>query len=128
MRNKPGEIMGLFAYGHPFLDGNGRTMLIVHSELCNRAGFSITWEKSNKDSYLIELTKEIANPGKGILDAYLKPLISGAVTKDFWKRTIHDLPGLNGRSTELRIEGDTSDPAIAKRYEELEAQRAYRIG
>ena len=28
MRKKPGEVMGLFAYGHPFLDGNGRTMLL----------------------------------------------------------------------------------------------------
>lgn len=39
MRQHPGEVMGVFAYGHPFLDGNGRTMLIIHNELCHRAGF-----------------------------------------------------------------------------------------
>jgi fido (protein-threonine AMPylation protein) len=33
---EPSKVMGLFAYGHPFLDGNGRTMLIIHSELCRR--------------------------------------------------------------------------------------------
>lgn len=40
---RPGLIMGLFAYGHPFLDGNGRTMLLVHAELCFRAGMSVDW-------------------------------------------------------------------------------------
>ena len=38
---KPGLIMGLLAFGHPFLDGNGRVMLLVHAELCFRAGMSI---------------------------------------------------------------------------------------
>ena len=39
-------IMGLFAYGHPFLDGNGRTMLLVHAELCRRAGMSVDWTRT----------------------------------------------------------------------------------
>ncbi|SDS87926.1 molybdopterin-guanine dinucleotide biosynthesis protein A/cell filamentation protein [Pseudomonas asplenii] len=43
MRAKAGTIMGLFAFSHPFLDGNGRTILLIHMELCFRAGFSITW-------------------------------------------------------------------------------------
>jgi cell filamentation protein len=34
LAKKPGVVMGQFAWGHPFLDGNGRTMLIVHTELC----------------------------------------------------------------------------------------------
>ena len=41
MSAKPGEIMGYLAYGHPFLDGNGRTIMTVHSVLAQRAGFSI---------------------------------------------------------------------------------------
>src|SRR5580658_4371514 len=41
MARKLGEVMGLFAFGHPFLDGNGQTMLLVHMELCHRSGFSI---------------------------------------------------------------------------------------
>ena len=43
MKAKPGEIMGYLAYGHPFLDGNGRTIMTVHSVLAQRAGFSIDW-------------------------------------------------------------------------------------
>jgi fido (protein-threonine AMPylation protein) len=29
MRERPGEVMGYFAHGHPFLDGNGRTIMVV---------------------------------------------------------------------------------------------------
>jgi len=41
MTTRPGFIMGMFAYGHPFLDGNGRAMLLVHAELCYRASMSL---------------------------------------------------------------------------------------
>lgn len=51
MADRPGLIMGLFAYGHPFLDGNGRTMLLVHAELCMRAGMSVDWTRTRKDDY-----------------------------------------------------------------------------
>lgn len=127
MQARPGEVMGLFAYGHPFLDGNGRTMLVVHTELCNRAGFSISWEKSNKNDYLIALTREIGNPGQGILDTYLGGLITAPVSKEDWKKTIQELPGLDGLSSDQQIDGDINDPAIIEKYEELEARRAYRI-
>ncbi|WP_084136082.1 Fic family protein [Pollutimonas bauzanensis] len=40
--------MGMFAYGHPFLDGNGRTMLVVRSELCFRANMSVDWTQTQK--------------------------------------------------------------------------------
>lgn len=33
------------------------------------------WSRSEKAAYLDALTLEIENPGKGHLDAYLKPLI-----------------------------------------------------
>jgi cell filamentation protein len=75
MKTKPGEIMGYLAYGHPFLDGNGRTIMTVHSVLAQRAGFSIDWSETRKDAYLDALTKEIENPPKGHLDAYLKPFM-----------------------------------------------------
>ena len=68
MRARPGEVMGHLAFGHPFLDGNGRTLLLVHSELCRRAGFSIDWPRTRKADYLAALTKEIESPGKDILD------------------------------------------------------------
>lgn len=52
MRAKVGTIMGTFAYAHPFLDGNGRSILLVHMELCFRAGFSIAWASTCKADYL----------------------------------------------------------------------------
>ena len=78
MRSQVGEIMGLFAYGHPFLDGNGRAMMLVHSELCRRAGFYVDWTKTNKQDYLSSLDDEITHPGRGVLDTYLKPFIVDA--------------------------------------------------
>lgn len=75
MRNKPGTVMGYFAWGHPFLDGNGRTMLLLHTELCSRAGFAIDWASSSKNSYLEALTVELLTPDKGILDQYFAPLV-----------------------------------------------------
>ena len=71
MAHNPGEVMGLFAYGHPFLDGNGRTMLLVHLGLSYRAGFSISWADTSKAEYLGALSLEIDKPGRGVLDAYL---------------------------------------------------------
>ncbi|WP_269503527.1 Fic family protein [Burkholderia sp. IMCC1007] len=68
----PGDVMGAFAWGHPFLDGNGRTMLLVHTELCPRAGIAIDWGSSRKNAYPDALTEELWNPGKGRLDAYFR--------------------------------------------------------
>jgi cell filamentation protein len=75
MKGKPGEIMGLMAHSHPFLDGNGRTIMLVHQDLCRRAGFHIDWMKTNKSHYLHILTEELKSPGKGFLDGYLRPFI-----------------------------------------------------
>jgi fido (protein-threonine AMPylation protein) len=75
MQSKPGEIMGYLAYAHPFLDGNGRTIMTVHAELCRRAGMHIDWSKTNKTDYLNALTKELDAPGRGHLDTYLKPFL-----------------------------------------------------
>src|SRR4029077_4770797 len=57
MRDKPGEVMGYLAHGHPFLDGNGRT--IIHAVLAQRAGFSIDWAATGKNAYLDALTKDL---------------------------------------------------------------------
>ena len=52
MTAKAGEVMGYLAYGHPFLDGNGRAIMVVHAELAQRAGFSIDWAATGKAAYL----------------------------------------------------------------------------
>jgi fido (protein-threonine AMPylation protein) len=63
---KPGEIMGYLAYGHPFLDGNGRTIMVLHCVLAQRAGFSIDWATTSKNDYLAALTKNLKTPIRGI--------------------------------------------------------------
>ncbi|WP_299510041.1 hypothetical protein [uncultured Limnohabitans sp.] len=50
-------------------------MLIVHTELCSRANFSIDWSSSKKMDYLQALTQELKTPDQGLLDGYFKPLI-----------------------------------------------------
>lgn len=124
MRSSPGEVMGLFAYGHPFLDGNGRTMLLVHIELCDRAGFSIEWEKVDKDQYLKALTKEIHNPSKKELDVYLLPFVASPIPRASWVSGITKIKGLDGKGIDV-VEGDFSEPRISQAYSELKASRGY---
>jgi cell filamentation protein len=127
MRQSPGLVMGLFAYGHPFLDGNGRTMLVVHMVLCNRAGFSINWGKTNKDDYLRTLSKEIATPDKGTLDAYLNDFIDNPLAPGLWGTAIESIKGLDGRNMADTIDGTFSDPSISQKYREFDRQRRYEI-
>jgi cell filamentation protein len=81
MAAKPGEIMGYLAHGHPFLDGNGRTIMVLHCVLAQRAGFSIDWAATSKNDYLTARTKELEDPHEGHLDAYLKPFIKSVVSQ-----------------------------------------------
>jgi cell filamentation protein len=127
MRQKPGEVMGYLAFGHPFLDGNGRTIMVVHSVLAQRAGISIDWGSTNKDEYLNALTQEIDNPGKGILDKYLKPFVKSATAEDQLAGQVRDLPGLSGAAGEQAesdiVLGKVSEPAVEERYKAQRIQR-----
>lgn len=125
MPQKLGEIMGLFAYGHPFLDGNGRTMLLVHMELCHRSGFSIDWHKAKKTDYLKVLSQEIETPGKGILDRYLLQFKAPQVDRHQWGENILGMKGLDGLDDDNQVEGNLDDPAIAEKYRLIEAKRGY---
>ena len=75
MRDHPGEIMGYLAYAHPFLEGNGRTILVVHGELARRAEISIDWRAMPHRDYLAALTRELAHPNQGLLDAVMQPFV-----------------------------------------------------
>ena len=125
IRARPGEVMGAFAWGHPFLDGNGRTMLLVHSELCRRAGFSIDWVNSNKSSYLSALTCELENPAKRHLDGYLIPLICQTASHDDLLNQLLKMPGLDGQgnisATDISYNAD--DQAAMLAYEEAKRSR-----
>ncbi|KJZ34884.1 MULTISPECIES: Fic/DOC family protein [Pseudomonas] len=120
IRARPGQVMGAFAWGHPFLDGNGRTMLLVHSELCRRAGFSIDWVNSNKADYLTALTFELDNPAGKHLDSYLIPLICQTVSHADLLNQLQEMPGLDGQGT-------TSAADISYRADDQAAMMAYEV-
>lgn len=125
MASRPGEVMGLFAYGHPFLDGNGRTMLLVHMELCHRAGFSIAWERTSKADYLMALTQEIETPGCFILDNYLTTFTGPKLERGTWGDNIHAMSGLDGMDDGNQTDGNISDPLVAERHRRFEEKRNY---
>lgn len=126
MNAEPGLVMGLFAYGHPFLDGNGRTMLVVHAELCYRAGMSINWSRSTKSDYLAALSEEIRRPGAGVLDRYLLGLKENRLEREVWEQEIFAIKGLGGQVMD-HIEGQFSDALVAEKYRTFDQQRAYQI-
>jgi cell filamentation protein len=122
MKTKPGEIMGYLAYGHPFLDGNGRTIMTVHSMLARRAGFSIDWSVMKKDAYLDALTREIENPPKGHLDAYLKPFMRDPIAYERLATAIVQAPGLDGGVQDAEpneVLGNTDEPIVKAQYEAI---------
>lgn len=126
MKAKPGEIMGYLAYGHPFLDGNGRTIMTVHSVLAQRASFSIDWSATEKDAYLDALTKEIENPARGHLDTYLKPFMRGPIAYEKLAAAIVQAPGLDGSAHDAQLNevlGTTEEPAVKAQYEAMLVKR-----
>lgn len=125
---RPGFVMGMFAYGHPFLDGNGRTMLVVHAELCFRAVMSIDWTRTSKDGYLRALTREIESPNDGHLDAYLRPFICEQIQRDAWMKAMDGMPGLDGANAEDNASSSYADPQVAEQYENFERRRNYMLG
>ena len=127
MAKTPGEVMGYLAYGHPFLDGNGRTIMIVHVELCHRAGISIDWSATNKTDYLVALTREIDDPSKHHLDQYLSRFVGPATDRSEMARQLTEISGLGdsgGRgSIENEVVGNYSDPGVQARYRHQQRTR-----
>ena len=114
-----------FTYGHPFLDGNGRTMLLVHLDLAYRAGFSIAWADTNKANYLAALSDEIKKPGRGILDAYLLQFKRDRLERSEWGKSVLSMKGLDGLDEDNQIDGDLTNAAVAEKYRQFEQQRGY---
>jgi len=100
MAEAPGDVMGYLAHAHPFLDGNGRALMTVHTELAQRAGISIDWPATDRNKYLAALTQELDNPGKGKLDAYLRPFIRDAIAEDRLGDGLMRVRGLAGHHAE----------------------------
>jgi len=126
MGDQPGTVMGYLAYGHPFLDGNGRALMTVHAHLAQRAGVSIAWGATNKSDYLNALTRELQEPGSGHLDDYLRPHMGVAIGQDNLASHLLSLPGLGSteeRLPEHEVAGDLNDADVRARYEEYELKR-----
>lgn len=115
-RERPGEVMGQLAFAHPFLDGNGRTILLVFMELCYRAGFAIDWSKTTKDGYLLALSDEIRAPRERHLDHYLKPFVVDIASRDEWPATISSIRGLDGLDKEGITYESLDDPQVQQIY------------
>ncbi|MEA2943205.1 MAG: cell filamentation protein, partial [Bradyrhizobium sp.] len=121
MKAKPGEIMGLSCLRASV----SRRQLTVHSVLAQRAGFSIDWAATTKNACLDALTKEIENPPKGHLDAYLKPFMRGPIAYE-QLAAIVQAPGLDGSVQDAALNevlGMTEEPAIKAQYEAMLAKR-----
>jgi cell filamentation protein len=121
MREKAGTVMGYLAHGHPFLDGNGRTIMTVHCVLAQRAGLSIDWAAIDKNAYLTALTKELDDPRKGTLNEFLKPHIRAAVSD--LSQHIVTAKGLDGSGAGDAVYGSNKDPAIQAEYEQQRLKR-----
>jgi cell filamentation protein len=132
MADKPGEVMGYLAYGHPFLDGNGRTIMVVHTELAERAGISIDWAATDKAEYLTALTRELKNPDKGHLDEYLKRFVGPAIGRNQLSSHVANAPGLDRKPepplSANEVVGKFSDPALQARYQHQQQERRGKDG
>jgi cell filamentation protein len=80
LRKYPGEVFGYLAHAHPFLEGNGRTLLTTYSELCRRGGFHIKWEEIDKDTFLRALTDELLKPGSSMNELLLPYIQLGTLS------------------------------------------------
>jgi cell filamentation protein len=126
LRAHHGEIMGYLAFGHPFLDGNGRTIVTLFSALAQRAGFSVDWSATDKDAYLDALTKEIGAPSKGHLDHYLEQFIRKPIVHEELAAQVIKAPGLAGRTSagdENEVVGNIDTPEVKAQYEAMLLRR-----
>ncbi|WP_171049022.1 Fic family protein [Rhizobium sp. MHM7A] len=69
-----GEVYCVLAFNHPFIDGNGRTLNAVFTELARRSDFGIAWDKVNKETYLSALTQGVMFMMYNPLDGFLNDL------------------------------------------------------
>jgi cell filamentation protein len=116
MRERPGEVMGYLAHAHPFLDGNGRTLMVTHIMLAARAGISIAWPATDRQQYIECLTQELNEPGKGHLDRYLEPFIGTSIGMDNLPAQIMAISGLRGTMSD-EVAASKTDPELRTLYD-----------
>jgi cell filamentation protein len=62
-------------------------------------------------------------PGRGHLDAYLKPFIREAVPADRLAEKIALAPGLDGNDEQNTVLGKVDEPALKARYDQQKLKR-----
>ena len=72
MRSRPGEVFGRLAQAHPFLEGNGRTLMAVHADLARRADINIDWSQISKPTFMSALVQELKASGSA-MDTLIRP-------------------------------------------------------
>jgi cell filamentation protein len=90
-------VFGDFAHAHPFLEGNGRTILTIFAELTRRAGFHIDWEAIDKRLFLSALNEELLRPNRGTMDGLVLPYVKdGVLTEEMtaWRLRVRFKPEL----------------------------------
>ena len=127
MATNPGTVMEYLAFEHPFLDGNGRTIMVIHCVLAHRAGISIDWASTIKTEYLPALSRELKDPDQGHLDAYLRPFVGKALKESALPGNITGAPGLDGEG-EDRVLGKTDDVKLKAEYEAEKLKRKEALG
>ena len=78
MSNRPGEVFGRLAAAHPFLEGNGRVLMVVHADLARRADINIDWSQITKPAFMAALAKELTDPGSAMDKLILPHVQAGA--------------------------------------------------
>jgi cell filamentation protein len=76
---------------------------------------------------LSALTKELDDPGKGHMDAYLKPFMRTALAEDRLAEDIVQVPGLDGTDEQNEVLGKTSDPVLKALYEQQKLKRCGNV-
>ncbi|MDB5635154.1 MAG: Filamentation induced by cAMP protein Fic [Bradyrhizobium sp.] len=92
----------------------------------NARAFSIDWSVTRKDAYLDALTKEIENPSKGHLDAYLKPFMRDPIAYEHLATALVQAPGLDGSVQDAELNevlGNTDEPFVKAQYEAMLTKR-----
>lgn len=72
LRENIGYIYGELAFNHPFLDGNGRSLNTVFTELLRRSGLQLDWGSVDRTEYLKHLTQAVLLTNYSALDSYFK--------------------------------------------------------
>jgi cell filamentation protein len=121
MVEKPGEIMGYLAYGHPFLDGNGRTIMVVHGVLAQRAGFSVDWAATTKSDIFPRLRRNSTVPARAT-SIRISSASCAKLTIVLQRKSLKR-PASMENSRQNEVLGQTNDPALQARYEQQELKR-----